>query len=157
MAGAVDINGELKNLSYVFAGDARSHHNWRERYEIEIIFKAVEDFVGIFMLKIGFGDNENNTLPGFDDFTSETLVKFGMRFGCINEEAANIGLFDGGEAAEGAKFFNAHFALARLTEAGSIEQLDGLAFIFQFSAINVAGSAGKVGDHSLLLLCERIK
>ena len=90
MTGAVDIDGELKNLSDVFASYAGGHDDWRKWHEIEIIFKVVENFVGIFVVEIGFSDNENNAFSGFDDFASKTLIEFGMRFGSINEEAANM-------------------------------------------------------------------
>ena len=109
------------------------------------------------MVEVGFGEDENNTLAGFDDFASETLVKLGMWLSAVNEEAADVGFFDGSETAEGRKLFDAHLALAWLAEAGGVEQFDGFAFVFEFGAVNVASGAAEVCYDGLLFLGERVK
>ena len=80
-----------------------------------------------------------------------------MWLGAIDEHAANVGFFDGGEAAEGAELFNAYFAFAWLAEAGGIEKLNRAALVANLGAIDVAGSTGEVGNHGLLLFGERVK
>ena len=157
MASFVDLLCEFKDFGDVFAGKAGSHNNWRKWYEIEVIFEVVEDFVGLFVLEVGLGDDENNALAGLYDFAGKRLVELGMWLGTIDEEAANVGFFDCGKAAECGEFFDANFAFARLAEACCIEQLDSLTFVLELCAVNVAGGATEVCDDSLLLLCKRVK
>ena len=115
MAGAVNLSRELENLGDVFAGNTRGHDDRCVWNKVKIIFKIVEDFVGVFMVEVSLCDDENNTLSGVNDLAGEALVELGMWLGAIDEHAANVGLFDGGEAAEGGEFFDAYLAFAWLT------------------------------------------
>ena len=157
MAGGVNLGGELENLRYVFAGDGARKNDWRVRNEIKIIFEIVENFVTTLAFEVGLRDDEDNALPGVNNLASEGLIKLGMRLGAVDKHAANVGFFDGGEAAEGAEFFDAYFAFARFAETGSIEQFDGAAFVADLGAVDVAGSTGEVGNHGLLLFSERVE
>ena len=121
MACAVDLNGKFEDFGDVFAGDGASHNDWCVWDEVEIIFEVVENFVTILMLEVGLGDDENDALARVYDLACEALIEFGMRLGAIYEHAANVCLFDSGEAAECGELFDANFAFAWLTETGGIE------------------------------------
>ena len=157
MASGVDLGGELENLRYVFTGDGARENDWRVWNEIEIIFEIVENFVAALTFEVGLRDDENDALPGVNNLASEGLIEFRMWLGAIDEHAANVGFFDGGEAAEGAEFLDAYFALAWLAETGSVEQFDGAAFVADLGAVDVAGSTGEVGNHGLLFFSERVE
>ena len=73
-----------------------------------------------------------------------------MRLGRIDEQAAEVGLSDGGERAESREFLDADFALAGLTEAGGVEDFDGVFIEVDFYAVDVASGALARGDESLL-------
>ena len=126
-SGGGDFGGELEKFGDVFAGGAGSQENRGEREEVQVIFEVVEDFVGVFD-KVGFGEDDDNSLAGFDDFASERLVEFAVGFGGVDEEGANVGLFNGGEGADGGEFFDADFAFARFSETGSVKDFESLAF-----------------------------
>ena len=121
VASFIDLLGQLKNFSDVFASDARGHDDWCERNEVKVIFEVIENLVAIFVVEIGLGENKNDAFAGFDDFTGEALIELRMWLGAINEEATDVGFFDGGKAAEGGKLLDAHFPLAWFAEAGGIE------------------------------------
>ena len=120
MASAIDLGCKLKNLSDVLTGDARGHDDWSIWNKIKIIFEIIEDFVGIFVLEISLRNDENNTFAGIDDLASKALIELRMRFSAIDEHAANIGLFNSGEAAESAEFLNTYFAFAWLAETSGV-------------------------------------
>ena len=157
MASGVNLGGELENLRYVFTSDGARENDWRVWNEIEIIFEIVENFVAALAFEVGLRDDKNNALPGVDNLASEGLIEIGMWLGAVDEHAANIGFFDGGEAAESAEFFDAYFAFARFAEAGGIKELNRAALVANLGAVDVAGSTGEVGNHGLLLFGERVK
>lgn len=84
VTSAVNLGCEFENLSDVFAGDGASHDDWCVWNEVEIIFEVVENFIGVFMLEVGLGDDENDTLARVYDLTCEALIELGMRFSAIN-------------------------------------------------------------------------
>ena len=86
MASFVDLLCEFKDFGDVFAGKAGSHNNWRKWYEIEVIFEVVEDFVGLFVLEVGLGDDENNALAGLYD--EKDISKIDV---CVNRMIAKVG------------------------------------------------------------------
>ena len=153
MAGGVNLSSEFENLGDVFASDGARQNDWRIRDEIEIIFEIVENFVATLAFEVGLRDDENNALPGVDNLAGEGLVEFGMWFSTIDKHAADVGFFDGGEAAEGAEFFDANFAFAWLAETSGVEELDSATLVTDFGAVDVAGSTGEVSHHGLLLFC----
>ena len=102
--------------------------------------------------KISLGQNDDNSLAGFDDLTGERLVELGMGFGGVNEEGADISFFDGGEGAQGGEFFDANFALAGLAKAGGVEDFESAAMEADFDAVDVACGALAGANESLLLL-----
>ena len=157
VAGGVDLGCELENLGHVFAGDGARQNDWRIWNEIEIIFEIVEDFVAALAFEVGLCDDENNALAGVDNLASERLVELRMWLSAINKHAANIGLFYGGEAAESAELFDAHFAFAWLAEAGGVEQFNRAALVTDFGAVNITSGAGEVSNDGLLLLRKRVK
>ena len=121
MAGGVDLGGKLKELGDVLASDAAGDENGGVGEEVEILLELIEDMVGISD-KVGLGENDNNALAGVDDLAGEGLVEFGVGFGGVNKEGADVGFFDGGESAEGGEFFDADFAFAGAAEAGGVEE-----------------------------------
>ena len=151
MARFVDFCGKFEDFRDIFAGNARGHDDWSIRDEIEIIFEIVEDLIGIFVFEVGLCDDKDNSLAGVDDLAGETLVEFGVRLGAIDEHAADVGFFDGSKATKCTEFFDAYFALPRLTEAGGIEKLNCATLVADFSAIDVASSPREIGDNRLLL------
>ena len=120
MAGGVNFGGEFKELGDVLTGGAASDDDGGVGEEVKILFKAVKDAVGVGN-EVGFGEDDDDAFAGVDDLTGEGLVKFGVGFGGIDKEGADIGFFDGGESAEGGEFFDADFALAGAAEAGGVE------------------------------------
>ena len=84
VTGAVDLGSEFKNLGGVFAGDGAGEDDWRVRDKVKIVFKFVENLVGVGVFEIGLSDDENDALPGVDDLAGESLIKLGMRLGAIN-------------------------------------------------------------------------
>ena len=120
MAGGVDLGGELKELGDVLAGDAAGDEDGGVGEKVEILLELIEDMVGI-RDKVGLSEDDNNALAGVDDLAGEGLVEFGVGFGGVNKEGADIGFFDGGESAEGGEFFDADFAFAGAAEAGGVE------------------------------------
>ena len=157
MTGGVNLGGELENLRHVFTSDGARKNDWRVWNEIEIIFEIVENFVAALAFEVGLRDDKNNALPGVDNLAGEGLIELGMRLGAIDEHTANVGFFDGCEAAEGAEFFDAYFAFAWLAEAGGVEKLDRATLVANLGAVDVAGSSSEVGNYGLLLLGERVK
>ncbi len=122
---------------------------------------SIESFVvvgiGAFSNEVGLGEDNDNSLSGFDDLAGEGLVEFGMRFGGVDEEGADVGFFDCGEGAEGGEFFDADFAFAGLTEASGVEDFDSAAVEFNFDAVNIAGSSLAGADDGLLFAAEGVE
>ena len=75
MTSFIDLLSEFENLSYVFAGYARSHNDRRIWHEIKIIFEIVEDIIAVFVVEVGLSNDENNALAGFGNFASERLIE----------------------------------------------------------------------------------
>ena len=75
-----------------------------------------------------------------------------MGFGRVDEQGANISFFNGGEGAEGGEFFDADFTLAGFAQTGGVEDFEGAAMIFDFDAIDIAGSSLTRADEGLLFL-----
>lgn len=157
MAGGVNLSGKLEDFRHIFTGNRACQNDWRVWNKVEVIFEIIEDFVAVFVLEVSLRNDENDALSGVDDLAGEGLVELGMRLGAIDEEAANVGFFDGGEAAEGAKLFDANFAFAWLAETSSIKQFDRATLVANFGTVNIAGSTGEICNHSLLLFGKRVK
>lgn len=97
-ARGVDLGGKLKEFGHILSGLAASDEYGSVREEVEIIFQLVEDFVGVID-KVGFGEDDDDSLAGFDDLSGEGLVELGMWLGSIDEESADVGFFDGSKGA----------------------------------------------------------
>lgn len=65
-----------------------------------------------------------------------------MKLSAINKKTAYIGLFDGGEGADGGEFFDADFTFSWTTEAGGVENLEIAIIVAESNAVDVACGAG---------------
>lgn len=111
--GGVDFGGELEEFGDILTGFAAGNKNGGVGEEVEVMFELVEDFIGV-VDQVGFGEDDNDSLTSFDNLPGESLVELRMGFGGINEQSADVGLFDGGKGAQGGEFFDANFAFAGL-------------------------------------------
>lgn len=107
--------------------------------------------------EISFCEDDDNSLAGVDDLAGERLVEFGMGFGRIDEEGADVGFLDGGEGAKGGKFLDANFAFTGLAEAGCVEDFEGAIMEADFDAVDVTGGSLTRADESLLFLTEGVE
>lgn len=83
MASGVDFGGELEEPSEVVAGNTASDEDRSVGYEVEVVFEIVQDFVGV-VDKVGFGENDDDSLAGFDNLAGERLVELGMGLGGVD-------------------------------------------------------------------------
>ena len=81
----------------------------------------------------------------------EGLVELGVGFGGVNEEGADIGLFDGGEGADGGELLDADFTLPWAAETGGVENFNGALVVVEVDAVDVASSSLAAGDDGLLM------
>ena len=156
MTSFVDFGCEFEEFGDVLAGFGAGDEDGGVRQEVEIAFKFVEDVVGVID-EVGLRQDDNNSLAGVDDLASERLVEFGMGLGRVDEEGADIGLFDSGEGAEGGELFDADFAFARFAEAGGVKDLERATVKTDFDAVDVAGRSLARADESLLFLAESVE
>lgn len=156
MASGVDLGGELKKLRDILAGLATSDEDGSVREKVEILLKFIEDMISV-VDEIGLRQDDDNSLASFDDLAGERLVELRMGLGRVDEEGADIGLFDRGESAKGGEFLDANFALARLAEASSVKNFKSAAMEADFDAVDIAGSALTRGDEGLLFLAEGVE
>jgi len=152
----VDFGCEFEEFGDVLAGFGAGDEDGGVRQEVEIAFKFVEDVVGVID-EVGLRQDDNNSLAGVDDLASERLVEFGMGLGRVDEEGADIGLFDSGEGAEGGELFDTNFAFAWFAEAGSVEDFKGAIVKTDFDTVDVAGRSLARADESLLFLTESVE
>ena len=80
-----------------------------------------------------------------------------MRFGCVDEQGADIGFFDCGEGSNGGEFFDTNFAFTWFSKAGSIQNFNSLAFELDFYAINITSSALAGANEGLLLFAKGVE
>ena len=151
VAGGVDFGGEFKKFGDIMAGGGAGDEDGGVGEKVEITFELVKDMIGV-VDEVGFSEDDDDTFAGVDDLTGEGLVEFGMRLGGINEKAANVGLLDSGEGAQGGKFFDTYFPFAGLAQASGIKNFQCLTMEFDFDTIDVAGGALTGADEGLLLL-----
>lgn len=107
--------------------------------------------------EVSLSQDDNNSLAGVDDLARERLVEFGMGFGRVDKEGADIGFFDSGKSAEGGELFDTNFAFAGFAEAGSVEDFEGAIVKTDFDAVDVAGRSLARADESLLFLAESVE
>ena len=156
VASGVDLGGEFEEFGNVMAGFGTGDEDGGVGEKVEITFELVKDMIGV-VDEVGFSEDDDDTFAGVDDLTGEGLVEFGMRLGGINEKAANVGLLDSGEGAQGGKFFDTYFPFAGLAQASGIKNFQCLTMEFDFDTIDVAGGALAGADEGLLLLREAVK
>lgn len=133
------------------SGGAAGDENWSVRDKVKILLKFIKDLVGV-VDEIGFGQDDDDSLAGFDDLAGESLVELGMILSGVDEESANIGFLDGSESADGGKLFDTNFALAGFAEAGGIENFEGAIMKTNFDAIDVTRGSLARADEGLLFL-----
>ena len=107
--------------------------------------------------EVGLGDDEDDGFAGVDYLAGYGLVEFGVGLSAVDEEAADVGFFDGGEGAKGGKFLDADFAATLAAEAGGVEDFEILAFVFEFYSVDVASCALLAGDYGLLFFAESVE
>ena len=85
------------------------------------------------------------------------MVELGTRFGRVDEESTDVGLFDGGEGTESGKLLDSDFTLAGASEASGIEDFDGLVFVPYFDAVDISSGSLLRANDSLLLLAKSVE
>lgn len=156
MASGVDFGGKFEEFGDILAGFGASDEDRGIWEEVKITLEFIEDMVGV-VDEVSFREDDDNSLASVDDLAGERLVEFGMRFGRIDEESADVGLLDGGEGAEGGKFLDANFAFAGFAETSSVENFESAIMKADFDAVDVAGSSLTRADESLLFLAEGVE
>jgi len=158
-AGFLYLLSQLEDFGDVFAGGGAGQDDRGEGDEVEVGFELVHDAVGGFGLidEIAFGEDEDDAFSGCDDLAGDGLVEFGVGGGAVDEEAADVGLFDGGEGAQDGEFFDADFPFAGFSEAGGVEDLKGSIFELDLGAVDVAGGALLAVDEGLLFGGEGVE
>ena len=151
VASLVDFGGEFEELGDIMPSSGAGDEDGGVGEKVEITFELVKDMIGV-VDEVGFSEDDDDTFAGVDDLTGEGLVEFGMRLGGINEKAANVGLLDSGEGAQGGEFFDTYFPFAGLAQASGIKNFQCLTMEFDFDTIDVAGGALTGADEGLLLL-----
>ena len=84
VTGAVDLGSELENFGGIFTSDGASEDDWRVRDKVKIVFKFVENLVGVGVFEVGLGDDEDNALSSLNNLAGESLIEFRMRLGAID-------------------------------------------------------------------------
>lgn len=80
-----------------------------------------------------------------------------MGLGGVDKECANVGFLDGSESTKGGEFFDADFAFAGFAEAGSVEDFEIAAMVFNIDTINVTRGSLTGANDGLLFFAKGVK
>lgn len=70
VAGFIDLLSELEDFCDILPFYARRHNDWSVWNKVKVVLEIVKNSISCFVLEIGFSDNKNDALTGFNDFAS---------------------------------------------------------------------------------------